>query len=436
MKYLEKHKYENLTVCDKNVALKAEMPSGVSVHLGKEYLDKLSEFDVIFRSPGIPFLTPQIQLALKKGAEVTSAISFFLDQCPGKTIGVSGTKGKGTTSTLIYKMLKKSGKDVYLGGNIGEPPINFLDKLKRNSIVVLELSSFQLQDLKISPDYAVLLNTTSDHLDYHVDRGEYLQAKENLLAHQKKDSAAVLNKDYEYVKYYSSLVKGRKFEVSVKAVVKDGAYAKNGIVYYSRKGKKEEIMQANKVGLIGSHNLENILPATVIAKEFKVGTKDIVAVLKSFKGLPHRLEFVKDVGGVRYYNDSFSTTPETSMAAVDSFDEPTILIAGGSDKGLDYENWAIKILTKPSLRTVILIGNTAEKMEKAIVDAEAKLGDAIGSPTKVLKRKSFEDAVLTAYAETSKGWVVVMSPAAASFDMFKNYKERGEKFREIVGRLR
>lgn len=435
LEYLELHKYGNVTVCDQNVDLKDEMPNGVSVRLGKKYLEDLTDFEVIFRSPGIRFLEPQLQSAIEKGVEVISSTSFFMDQSPCKVVGVTGTKGKGTTCTLIYKMLLAAGFDAHLGGNIGDPAISFLDKVKKDSVVVLELSSFQLQDLGNSPKYAVFLNTTTDHLDYHVDREEYMEAKENLLAHQKKDSLAVLNKDYEYSKYYLPIAKGKKYFVSAKEKVKEGAYVKDGTIYYSS-GKEEKICKTSEVALIGSHNLENVMPAIVVAKELGVPNKHIVKVIKEFKGLPHRLELVAEKNGVKYYNDSFSTTPETSMAAVDSFDAPTILIAGGYDKGLDYKDWARKILTKESLHTVILIGNTTEKMENALVEAEEKLGEAEVYPTKVLRRKSLEEAIVEAFASAEKGGVVVMSPAAASFDMFKNYKERGESFRKIVNRLK
>ena len=188
--------------------------------------------------------------------------------------------------------------------------------------------------------------------------------------------------------------------------------------------------------LVGSHNLENILPAVLIAYELGVKKSVIHEVIKTFKNLPYRLQEVRELGGVRYFNDSYSTTPETSMAAVDSFDEPTILIAGGYDKGLSYNEWAIKILTKPNLHTVILIGDTAQKMEDALVRAEDRLGEAEGSPTRILRRNNMEEAVVDAYADSEKGGVVVLSPAAASFDMYKNYKERGNDFMAQVRKLK
>jgi len=214
--YLKKHEYGDITVCDQNVDIKKELPAGVSAHLGKDvYLENLEKFDVIFRSPGVKYLSPELQTAIAEGKEVTSCINFFMDQCPCPVIGISGTKGKGTTSTLIHKILEKGGVKSYLGGNIGDPPIAFLDKLKAKDVVVLELSSFQLQDLDKSPKFAVLLNTTVDHLDYHVDAQEYMEAKEGLLVRQNKDSIAIMNKDYEYSKYYKPLVNGGLFWASV-----------------------------------------------------------------------------------------------------------------------------------------------------------------------------------------------------------------------------
>lgn len=432
--YLLLHEYSEVTVCDRNVELDAKMPEGVSVKLGPEYMDGLGEFDVIFRSPGVPYLTPALQDAKGHGVELTSVTDFFMDQCPCPVIGVTGTKGKGTTCTLILEMLKRGGRkedaDVFLGGNIGRPPIEFLDAVKGDDLVILEMSSFQLQGAKKSPHYAVILNTTSDHLDYHADREEYLQAKEKILHRQHPDALAVLNKDYEYSKYYKPLVNGRLKWVSVKE--KADAYVKDGVIYLG----EEKVCLASEMKLVGSHNIENILYAAVIAGELGVSVKHIAAVIRTFENLPHRLQLVREFKDVRYFNDSYSTTPETSMAAVDSFDEPTVLIAGGYDKGADYNEWAVKILTKPSLETVILIGDTAEKMEEAIVAAEEKLGDAEGSPTKVLRRGSLEEAVVDAYAEAREGGVVVMSPAAASFDMFKDYKERGAEFIKYVKRLK
>jgi len=459
LEYLVKHGYGNVTVCDQKVKLGAKMPDGVSVKLGKHYLEGLEEFDVIFRSPGVAHHDPSIVEARLAGREVTSPTQYFLDHCPCKVIGVTGTKGKGTTSTLIYEILKKGfgrgkargrgaggrGRDarkVYLGGNIGNPPIEFLNKLKGNDVVVLELSCFQLGDLNKSPAVAVLLNTTSDHLDYYPDRGAYLHAKELILENQDGNDLAVLNKDYEYVKYYEPLVKGHLAYISTKGVkVEDGAYVDQGWIKRVSGGKSKKVVRVADVALIGSHNLENVCPAVVVAAELGVSVRVIRGAVKKFKGLPHRIEFVAKRRGVSYYNDSFSTNPQTSMAAVDSFDKPTVLIAGGHDKGLSYNEWARKILTRGSLEAVVLMGANAEKMRRSAEGARGKLGragagGAEASPTKVVVVGDLAEAVDAASKLSRKGGVVVMSPAAASFDQFKNYKERGKTFRNVVTGLR
>jgi len=466
--YLLKHKYDNVTVCDQRVRLKEKMPDGVSVRLGEHYLDDLDGFDTVFRSPGISYFNPSIVEARLAGAEITSPTQYFLDNCPCVVVGVTGTKGKGTTSTLTYEILKEAfaktrgtkARHAYLGGNIGNSPIEFLDKLKGDDVVVLELSCFQLGDLKKSPHIAVLLNTTSDHLDYYPDRDEYLRAKELILAHQDEDDVAILNQDYEYSKYYEPQVRGKlvwispKGEDLSKGMDEEGAvYTEEDLIMYSHNGKSAMVMPVREVALIGSHNIENVCPAIAVAKEFGLKDEVIEKVVKKFKGLPHRLEFVRKLNNVSYYNDSFSTNPQTSMAAVDSFDVPTILIAGGSDKGLDYYEWARKILIKPSLQVVLLIGVTSEKMWDAIEVAEKKLKPGEGSPTLVAMCKDLKEALKKAkkYSEAIlkdggmgtgekiipgkgiiKTAVVVMSPAAASFDQFKDYKDRGKKFIEMV----
>ncbi|PKL36496.1 UDP-N-acetylmuramoyl-L-alanine--D-glutamate ligase [Candidatus Peregrinibacteria bacterium HGW-Peregrinibacteria-1] len=427
---VSKH-YGNVTVCDASVDIEDRMPNGVSVRLGENYLKDLGDFDVIFRSPGVKFLEPEIQKAVNRGVVVTSVTAFFVDHCPCPIIGVTGTKGKGTTSTLIYEILKKAGRSVYLGGNIGLPAIEFLDDLKGDDLVVLELSSFQLQDMKKSPKFGVFLNTTEDHLDYHEDRGEYLRAKESLLMHQNENGVAVLNDDYEYVNYYKKLVKGALKLVSMEHEVADGAFVRDEAVWYAKDGEMERVVEVADIGLVGRHNLENVMPAVVITKELGVENSVINEAVVAFKGLPHRLEFVREVDGVRYFNDSFSTTPETSVAAVDAFDEDMVLIAGGFDKGLDYKNWALKILLDKSLRAVVLVGDTTEKMQNEIEDAKERLGDALGSATLVMTADDLKEAIDKAREFLKKG-VIVMSPGSSSFDLYSSYKERGERFREVV----
>lgn len=427
MKYLLKHGYSELTVCDSNVNLDFKMPEGVSVSLGESYMEDLSDFDVVFRSPGIPYLSPEIQLAKDRGVEILSGTGFFMDQCPCDVVGVTGTKGKGTTSTLIYEMLKKGDKKVYLGGNIGKPAMDFLDDLEGDDLVVLEMSSFQLQDLVKSPKYSVVLNTTSEHLDHHADTEEYLAAKESILAHQHEGDVAVLNRDYAYVEQFENLVKGELRLVSREHKVVDGAFVESGGIYHVVYEDAEHICDVDEVALIGSHNLENVLPAVVIAKELGISSANIAEVISEFKGLPNRLEFVGGNEEVKFYNDSFSTTPDTSIAAVEAFEEDMILIAGGSDKGADYTEWAQKISMRSNLLAVVLIGEMADKMQKNLEDVE-------DGNVEIMRATDLEEAVKMAFDKLKAG-VVVMSPACASFDMFENYKKRGEAFRSIVKSL-
>jgi len=479
VRYLVRHGFSDVTLFDQNPDLKAELPAGVKAFFGFDYLEKAAACDVIFRSPGID---------LKKlGAlapTLTSATRYFFEHCPCPIIGVTGTKGKGTTSTLIYLMLKEGGKDVYLGGNIGESPLKFLDDLKEDSLVVLELSSFQLQDLDRSPQIAVLLGVTSDHLDYHNDVDEYWEAKSSLVKYQKAEDLAILNHDYESAEYYEKLTPAKKILVSTKESGGDGVHLSGPMIVNCAGVKCELILNSSKVAIIGKHHFENILPAVAVARHFEIGIPQIQKVLTTFKGLPHRLEEVAIVGDVRYFDDSISTTPETSIAAVRAFDKPVILIAGGSDKGADYTEWGIALQQATNLKCVVLCGrdgggesadddsnmraglsmgaevgtraggdvqkyvgaSVISRMEKALQNAAKTLdsrGLGVGGDTKnsgmgrhypleILKCATFEEAIKAAHDKAAPGDVVVLSPAAASFDMFKNYQERGEKFKAIV----
>ncbi|MFA7662594.1 MAG: UDP-N-acetylmuramoyl-L-alanine--D-glutamate ligase [Patescibacteria group bacterium] len=419
--YLISKNITDITICDLNE--KAEIPVGAKSILGQNYLDSLESFEIIFRSPGIKFFDQKIQQAKNAGVEITSATKFFFENCPCKIIGVSGTKGKGTTSTLIYEILKNAGRDVYLGGNIGDPAIIFLDKLTPDSLVVLELSSFQLQDLEMSPQISVLLNTTQDHLDYHQDREEYLEAKSSLVRFQTKDDLAIFNSDYEYNERYAKLTPAEIKFVSSQTKT-NGAYQQAGKIYVGN----AEIVSISEIGLLGKHNWENVMPAILVAQRLGVDQQIIHSSITNFKGLPHRLELIREIDQVKFYNDSFSTNPETSIAGVKSFSVPLVLIAGGYDKGLDYTLWAQEISQSQNLKAVCLIGNLADKMNELLKN---------NSTLKIIKCSTLGEAVEKGYQELSDtGGVILLSPAAASFDMFKNYKDRGYKFIEAVSDLK
>lgn len=393
---------------------------GTKFKLGEDYLKNgLVGFDFIFRSPGLKRFLPQIIEAEEKGTIVSSATKLFFDLCPGKIIGVTGTKGKGTTATLIYKILKEAKKDVFLAGNIGQPMLSLLPKLKSSSFVVLELSSFQLIDLEKSPHIAVVLFITSEHLDYHQDKDEYIQAKANIVRFQKKNDFVILNADNSTSSSFAALTPAKIFCFSRKKKVR-GAYVKGEKIILLDKvvGKTENLK------LRGKHNWENVCAAILAA--FLAGAKlrAITRAVFSFTGLKHRLELVRSLKGVEYYNDSFSTTPETAIAAIRAFIVPIILIAGGSEKGSDYTQLG-KEISRSSVKTLILIGEMAGRIRQACQKAKFK-GEIIFKP------KNMKEIVDLSFKETTPGDVVLLSPACASFDMFRNYKDRGEQFKNYV----
>ena len=389
---------------------------------GKDYLKNLDKYDLIVRSPGVK-LEPLKGVPKEK---ITSQTKLFFDFCPCPIIGVTGTKGKGTTSSLIYEMLKKQGFDAYLGGNIGVPPFEFLDKLNVHSKVVLELSSFQLLDITKSPHIAVLLMVTSEHLDYHNTTENYIDAKRNILKFQTEKDFAVINRDYVASNESDIHTNAKVFYVSTERNGYEGCSIKNNAVFLKQNGKEEKIINASEILLPGKHNLENVCAAIMAATLSGVAKENIVSVLKTFKGLEHRLELVKTVDGVTFYNDSFATGPQPTIAAINSFLEPETVILGGSEKGLDYSELGKIIAGRKNLQNVVLIGAIREKIRKALLSA------GFGGKIIDLQTKPMTEIVKIALQITPKGGVVLLSPAAASFDMFANYKERGKSFKEAV----
>jgi UDP-N-acetylmuramoylalanine--D-glutamate ligase len=395
----------------------------IDLFLGADYLSHLDKVDVVFRTPGIPILLPELQEAIRKGVVVTSQIELFFELCPSQIIGVTGTKGKGTTSSLIYEMLKKNGDDVYLGGNIGNPAISFVDKLSKTSKVVLELSSFQLQSLRISPQIAVVLNVTQDHLDYHRDIDEYREAKKNIIKYQAAADFAVMNADYESTIKFSKETKAKILFYSKEKAV-NGCYIDKDdrIVLVTEEGEKEVARVADLL-LRGRHNLENVTAAILAAHIAGVSMDSIRKSVLSFKGLEHRLELVSEIEGIKYYNDSFSTTPETAIAAISSFKEPIVLILGGSSKGSDYSALG-KAIELSNVKAIIFIGNTAREISHKI--STKYKGE------RVFGLKTMEEMVSKANELAKEGDVVLLSPACASFGLFENYKDRGNQFKKII----
>ncbi len=402
-------KGNRLVVYDKNKDLDVSGYVGGNFIVGEDYLEKgLKDFDIIVRSPGIYRHIKEIDEAEKSGVEITSPLQIFLEENVSKVIGVTGTKGKGTTSTLIYSILKNAGKDVYLAGNIGKPYLELLTKLNQDSVVVMEISSFQLMSLSVSPDVAVVLNITSDHMDWHKNQMEYLDAKANIVAYQKTDDFALLNNEYET----------------------SSAFAKKTVARVVNFSKKElPAKYKSHLILRGEHNLENIAAAVKTAEILGINEETIINTIQSFKGLEHRLEMVGEVDGVTYYNDSFATGPQPTIAAINAFSESETLILGGSDKFLDFTEMAKVISQKNNVKNILLIGETARKIKESIkkFPYTGVLYD-LGSP-------SMKAIVEKAKSVTKSGGVVILSPACASFDMFENYKDRGNQFKKEVSHL-
>jgi UDP-N-acetylmuramoylalanine--D-glutamate ligase len=390
------------------------------------YLEKTKDYELVFRTPGIRPTSPEFVVAKQGGTVFTSQIEEFFDLCPCKIIGITGTKGKGTTSTLVYEILKAGGLDVYLGGNIGVPAINFLDKLKPTSWVVLELSSFQLQTLQKSPNVAIVLNITRDHLDYHNDIQEYRAAKLNIVSHQTKEDFAVINDDYDVSRGFAAKTPASQYFFSREHKI-DGCYVdKRDQIVLNVEGETCVLASFDDLRLRGRHNLENVTAASLAAYLVGVETDVISTTIKNFAGLEHRLELVRDDKGVRYYNDSFSTVPETAIAAIDSFAEPIILIAGGSDKKSDYTELGKKIAST-NVKAVILVGDMAEEIQNAL---PSSYGGQV-----VLGLTTMNEIVEKAAILATDGDVVLLSPACASFGLFADYKDRGDQYKVEVNKL-
>ena len=373
--------------------------------LGKSYLKNLERFDVIFRSPGVHYNLPELAKARRRGVEFLSATKLFFEKCKAKIIGVTGTKGKGTTSTLLYNILKSAGKKVFLAGNIGKSALDILPRARKNSIVILELSSFQLQDLGRSPDIAVVLDVFPDHQDAHLNLKEYYEAKTNIAKWQKKDDKIFFFLGNPITKQIAQKSHGKRIPVNKRKFVMFGP---------------------EDLKIPGIHNFRNAVMAATVAKNLGVPEKKIIEEAKNFRGLEHRLEFAKKIGDVEFYNDSASTNPGTVAAAVSALgNKPLILIAGGQDKNLDYLPLA-RAIKKSSVKLVVLMGENKDKIARSIRKS--------GIP--ISKSGNLRAATNKAYNTAKKyGASIIFSPGAASFDMFKNYADRGEKFKKIVRRL-
>ena len=402
--------------------------AGAELRLGEDYLKNL-EVDVIFRTPGMNFNLPELEEARRNGIAVTSEMEVFFDLCPATIFAVTGSDGKTTTTTLIAKMLEAAGKKVHVGGNIGRPLLPELDNIAPEDFVVVELSSFQLISMRISPDVAVITNVAPNHLDVHKDMDEYIGAKQNIMLHQNAFSRTVLNLDDEITKGFTKDVRGQLLYSSMTERIKNGAWIDGeGNIFMSYRGINAPVMNKKDIALMGEHNVANYLSA-ISAVWGYVGAEEIRTVAKEFMGVEHRIEFVRELDGVRYYNDSIASSPTRTIAGLKSFEGNVILLAGGYDKHIPFEPMVPYIIEKVKL--LILTGPTADKIESA-VKKDAKY---MGYNPSIIRAKDLTEAVEIAHKNAVSGDTVTLSPACASFDAFPNFAVRGDKFKELVNAL-
>ncbi len=401
--------------------------AGAELRLGEGYLDNL-EVDIIFRTPGMSFHLPELSAARKKGIAVTSEMEVFFDLCPATIFAVTGSDGKTTTTTLIAKMLECEGKTVHVGGNIGTPLLPIIDKIKPEDFVVVELSSFQLISMRKSPDVAVVTNVAPNHLDVHKDMDEYVEAKRNIVLHQNAFSRTVLNYDNEITHGFRSDARGQSLGFSYEQKLNNGAWLDtDGMLHMCYRGIDVPILDRKEIAILGDHNVENYL-AAISAVWGYVSADCIRHVAKTFMGVPHRIELVREINGVRYYNDSIASSPTRTIAGLKVFPGNVILLAGGYDKHIPFEPMAPYINEKVKL--LLLTGPTADAIEKAVKEDPSYNGSC-----EIIKLSGIAEAVETAYKRAVPGDVVTLSPACASFDAFPNFAARGDYFKELVNKL-
>lgn len=419
----------NVTACDRRSAEDlgenyTELEKlGVKFNLGDGYLNNLSG-DMIFKTPGMRYDVPELLKAKENGSIVTSEMEVFFEVCPSHIIAVTGSDGKTTTTTLIHKMMTDAGYKTWLGGNIGNPLLTDTEKMKENDWVILELSSFQLHTMRKSPEIAVITNISPNHLDMHKDYKEYIDAKKNIMLYQNEGDALIVNADNQVTADIGKSANGavKYFSRNGMAdVYLDGNIIKRGIV---------EILNIKDIKIPGMHNVENYM-AAIAAVSGLVSKDVIVNVAKTFGGVEHRIELVRTLDGVKYYNSSIDSSPNRTINTLRVFPNKVIMIAGGKDKGIPYDE--IGPALAEHVKVLILIGATSDKIQEAL-DAEInKTGN--GKDIEVIRATSYEDAVNTARSKAHDGDVVLLSPASTSFDMFRNFEERGNLFKKMVNEL-
>ena len=422
----------SVTACDKKSRealgpLAEELEKGgCRLRLGEDYLQGLDQ-DVIFRTPGMRPDLPELTAAVERGSLLTSEMEVLFEVCPCTKIAVTGSDGKTTTTTIIAELLRAAGKTVHLGGNIGHPLLAETGGMEAEDIAVLELSSFQLMTMTHSPQIAVVTNLAPNHLDVHRDFAEYISAKENIFTHQKAEDIAVFNADNDITLEESGRVPGRARLFSRQRELEDGVFLRDSAIVCRRGGVEREVLRLSGIKLPGVHNVENYM-AAIAAVDGLVPDEIIRKFAAEFGGVEHRIELVRELNGVRYYNDSIASSPSRTIAGLRSFDQKIILIAGGKDKGIPYD--ALGPEVNEHVKLLILCGATAEVIRRAVERAENY------RELEIAEVSDYQEAVSLAQSRAKEGDVVMLSPASTSFDRFANFMERGRVFKEIVNALK
>lgn len=420
----------DVTVCDKREEAKFEEASslkerGAKLRLGESYLENLHE-DVIFRTPGLHPFTPQLQNAVKNGSVLTSEMEAFFAVCPCRTIAITGSDGKTTTSTLIAMLLRESGHTVFLGGNIGAPLLSRVPEMKPSDFAVLELSSFQLHSMKCKPNVAVITNISPNHLDVHPNIDDYVNAKRSIFQNQDESDRLVLNANDPYTSDFAAQAKADIRYFSHEHSVQSGCFNVDELIYCAKNYEVREIMPSAGILIPGLHNIDNYMTAYAATEGF-ITDSAFRKVARTFPGVPHRIELVRERNGVKFYNDSIASSPTRTIAGLRCFTKvKPILIAGGHDKHIPFDDLGTEIVAR--VKALYLTGETAERIRDTVLATPGY--NRLTLPIYVID--DFRDAVISAAESAVDGDVVILSPACSSFDKFKNFVERGNTFRSIV----
>ena len=398
--------------------------------LGNHPVEILDSTDILCLSGGVPLDNPIVVEAIHRNIHLTNDTQVFMEVVPCPTVGITGSAGKTTTTALVGQMAKITfGDMVYVGGNIGDPLLNHVDKMKPDGLAILEISSFQLEQMTISPNVAVVLNITPNHLDRHKSMKTYIAAKQRILSWQGIDDTAVLCRDDPVAWRLRVKVKGRLISFGFGHIPgrQDGSFLADGLLYLNKHGKQTPLMRRDQIHLRGKHNVMNVLAAFAIGYATGLPLEAMQGAAKDFRGVAHRLEFIREWKGAKWYNDSIATAPERTIAAIRSFDEPIILLLGGRDKNLPWDKLADLIHKR--VQYVVLFGEAAEKIAAVLEQSHGPL------PRIVERCQGLQEAVEVAVRLTKPGEVVLLSPGGTSFDQFRDFEERGEAFRKWVSNL-